>query len=196
MIQIQVMALFQYIIYAFVIGVGGVILFMYIRRRYLHNRLKCFFYTRSREIIEARLRPNANNLLLFREGFYAFDRRFVKLYSDLVGGRTPSLTFVEDNPIPVIVENYAPGEVEFTAKQIKSDIEDAAWRMIGQSANEESIETFRKKISQLVVIAMAVTVLIVMIGFYWTNGQQKKKFEEFAILAGWATPAPQATRGR
>lgn len=152
---------------------GVVIIGLYFKRNYFRGKIKCIFYTRSDGVEEHLIKPNTDNQIVWNGGHYLFIRDAIKLGKTIMGEGISTLTFVEDNPYPLIfVEKYAPNIGDITSRQIAADFDDKMARELGAvtAVEGEFGEAAMKKLQNTIIIMGLIILGVMAIGFYFVNG--------------------------
>lgn len=168
----SVIALAYIIFFTFLGGVGLVVVGLYYKRNFFRGKIKCIFYTRSDGVEEHLIRPNGDNQIVWNGGNYLFVRDAIKLGRTFLGEGISTLTFVEDNPYPLIfVEKYAADIGEVTSRQIAADFDDKMARELGAvtSVEGEFGEAAMKKLQNTVIIVGLIIIGVSAIGFWFVG---------------------------
>jgi len=152
------------------LGGGVVVTALYYKRNFFKKKIKCYFYTRENAVEEQLLKPNSDNQFEWNGGNYMFVRDAVKLGKTVIGEGVPTLTFIEDNPYPILfVQNFAADIGEITARQIAADFDDKMARELGAVTTIEEDSEDLKQLKTYIVTIGLLLAMIMLIGF-WVIG--------------------------
>lgn len=158
------------IFFTFLFGAGVMILGLVYKRSYFRGKIKCIFYTRSDGVEEHLIKPNSDNQIVWNGGNYLFVRDAIKLGKTFLGEGISTLTFVEDNPYPLIfVEKFAADIGDITSRQIAADFDDKMARELGAvtSVEGEFGEAAMKKLQNTIIIMGIIIMGVSAIGFWY-----------------------------
>lgn len=156
----------QWIGYALIVGVVLPIGFIAYKRRHYRGKVLCIMYLKTREIVHKFLQPNDRDLLEWGDGYYIYNEDWIALSRHWLAGKVPTLTYIENNPLPTNLRGYTRDELEITAKQLSSDFQDNAFKSFAEATDTNIKETVTQQIRKdfmLMFIAMAA--FIGVIGF-------------------------------